>query len=1150
MAVSREDAIRELFRRDALSPEQRAAVIELSRRGQFDLDGPVATQESNVEEREIQAIVKRSLQSAGFDPKQIDIASGLSRKARTSLDADRIARDRNAREIADLSDAEILARQGIDPRILDHQGLGRYLRRPSDLLDVRVQRAQQIVREFEAIPETDLDLGNILAGAQPKGFLGSAVSGFQQSIVSSAGAAERAFGDEERAREFSEVTNKLAGLDTQKGMLASGVSGATRSFTDLLTGGGGSTAIPLFALKATNQAIDDGRAAGLEGPELGRFALTQGFIEGAVSTAFQVAGAGGLESTLVTPVKRGLREAFKQIGKQFGFELLEEFGVELGQRLNSFLSNVDPNAFDANNLADAAMNIAITTALSFGAGQSLGAIGNLAPQDASSQQLEGAPTPQDLQTTEAVTEDSTAPTEQPTDFAAIFEAVQDPETFGRIQAEQQAEGPVQTEVPTTPEVTTPTAQEGESDAQTVERLLGPSPEAREAAAKKQQDLEAAAEFERLLADTPDPASVPQTQAEIDALTPAEQIQRAASERSPEGTTSARKIDIEADRKEILGDEGVPETDTRTFEEALEIAQAQDLPQKAQRLAAAIIDQPRALNDIETAGLVVRATQLKNDHASLIAATKDAGEAQTALAAAELERIEQDFDQLTKAIRISGSEKGRALASQKLTINRDYDLVSVLNRAKIKAGKNLTPKQRARFEKRVSDLQQMESDLEKLYERRNRVRERSPKTAAKLDAEIRKLEFQAEKLRAAINRSINDLKPTSIFRRMVAEPLNLNRAILTSLDVSAVLRQGGKIALGNPVRAARALKPMFEALASPQRAFEIDRALRERPNAGLYAASGLHLSPFNLDAELSAREEIYQAQLVERIPGIREVVGASERAFSTFLNVLRADSFDAMTESFARNEAPTLDESKSIANFINIATGRGDLGKAEQAAQTLSTVFFAPRYVVSQFQFATANPIRRASSGRARRLIAKEYGKFLLGWGVLAGLMAMAGAEIEEDPKSSDFLKFKFEDTRIDMGTGLIQPIVLVSRVATGETKSPVTGKERDIRGEDVPFGGDDTFDVLAKFLRTKLSPGVSLAVDLAAGQNVVGEKVDVTTVEGAGKAAMDKLVPISVQEIIDIYREQDVPIATIMSTLGLFGAGLSTFGKKEKQERR
>lgn len=1138
MAIGREDAIRELFRRDALTPQQREAVLELNRRGKFDLDSPVATQESNAQDRETEDIVKRSLQSAGFDPGQIEVASGLTSKARRSLDADRVVRGRQAQEVAELTDAQILARQGVDPGVLE-AGL-------TPEQQAAVEAGQQIQREFEAIPSTDLDLAAGLAEAQPEGLLGSAVSGFQQSIVSSASALGRALGDESHAQELNEVAGKLSSLERGKGRLAGGISGATRSFTDLLTGGGGATAIPLFALKATNQAIDDGRNAGLEGPELGRFALTQGFIEGAVTTAFQAVGAGGLESALRTPVKQGLTEAFKQIGKQFGFELVEEFGVELGQRLNSFLSDVDTEAFDINNLADAALDIALTTAISFGAGQSLGAVGNLAQQEAVSQQLEGAPTPQDLQQQEAVTEAPTPPTEQPTDFAAIFEQVQDPETFARIQAEQQAEA---TQVPTIPEVT-PTVPEGETDVQTVERLLGPSPEAEAKAQAEQRDLEAAAEFEKLLAEPPAPDTVPQTKAEIDALSPADQIQRVASQRSPEGTTSARQVDIDADRKDILGDQGVPKAETRTFEEALEIAQVQNLPQQANRLAASVIDQPRALNDVETAGLVVRATELKNEHKSLLSSLNDAGEAQTKLAAAELERIEQEFDELTKAIRVSGSEKGRALASQKLTINRDFDLVSVLNRAKSKAGKNLTPKQRNRFEKLVSDLQAKEQQLEKLYERRNRVRERSPKLANKLDTQIRKAEFEAEKMRSSINRTITDLKPRSIFNKLISQPLNLNRAILTSLDVSAVLRQGGKIALGNPVRAAKSLKPMFEALASPQRAFEIDREIRERPNAGLYAASGLHLSPFSLDAELSAREEIYQSQLTERIPGVREVVNASERAFSTFLNQLRADSFDAMTEAFARNESPTLDESKSIANFINIATGRGDLGKAEQAAQTLSTVFFAPRYVASQFQFATGNPIRNAASPRARRLIAKEYGKFMLGWGVLAGLMALAGAEIEEDPRSSDFLKFKFDDTRIDLGTGLIQPIVLASRVLTGKTKSPVTGKVREIRGEEVGFGKDDTFDVLASFLRTKLAPGVSLFVDLAAGQNVVGDRVDVTTVDGAKQVAIDKLVPISLQEIVDIYREQDVPTATIMSTMALLGAGLSTFGNQERKERR
>src|SRR5690606_29922680 len=114
-------------------------------------------------------------------------------------------------------------------------------------------------------------------------------------------------------------------------------------------------------------------------------------------------------------------------------------------------------------------------------------------------------------------------------------------------------------------------------------------------------------------------------------------------------------------------------------------------------------------------------------------------------------------------------------------------------------------------------------------------------------------------------------------------------------------------------------------------------------------------------------------------------------YVTFLNKLRADSFDAMVEGLARNGEPTAAEIEAIANYINVATGRGSIGtSADASASVLNAAFFAPRLVASRFQLLALHPLWRntpAADGskptmRVRKMVAKEYGKFLAGIGTV------------------------------------------------------------------------------------------------------------------------------------------------------------------------
>jgi len=185
---------------------------------------------------------------------------------------------------------------------------------------------------------------------------------------------------------------------------------------------------------------------------------------------------------------------------------------------------------------------------------------------------------------------------------------------------------------------------------------------------------------------------------------------------PEPTqTSARMADMDLDRK-AMGLDSINSPERRGWETALSEAKSKGLgtPDKAAALIHEINNKPRSLNDTETAGLVLRATELKNQHRGImeeVAKLTDDSEIRTK--GEEARRIEQDFDALSQALRSSGTEKGRALAAQKLTLDEDMSLIAVKARARAAKGSALTPAETARIEMLTKSLEEANAKITEL-----------------------------------------------------------------------------------------------------------------------------------------------------------------------------------------------------------------------------------------------------------------------------------------------------------------------------------------------------------------------------------------------------------------------------------------------------
>lgn len=467
-----------------------------------------------------------------------------------------------------------------------------------------------------------------------------------------------------------------------------------------------------------------------------------------------------------------------------------------------------------------------------------------------------------------------------------------------------------------------------------------------------------------------------------------------------------------------------------------------------------------------------------------------------------------------------------------------------------------------IQRQIDALQQRitAGDFDKVKKVPRTLTEENQKAAYALEQvkeEFERLRFEAEMAKRT---------PVQKIFGGVRDAFNLARAYMTSVDLSGLLRQGGFISFGRPLRALKSVPPSLKSFVSEKAEFEANQDIKNRPNAPLYKKFGLELTGIG-SGPLTKVEEAYATRWLNKVPWLLGggVVRGSGRAYTTMLNRIRADSFDAMLASLAKNgEKPTEAEGKAIANYINVATGRGKVGSSNNAGEVLNTVFFAPRLVASRFQLLAGQPLY-GGSARTRSMIAQEYARFLIGVSIATVLASMMADEPEDgekpilnyDPRSADFGKIRFGDTYLDPLAGLAQVTTFLTRIATGETRTS-KGDLRPLRdnyrltdvapglgdGEklkDVKYGGSGADDVLFRFLRSKLAPVPGAAVNTLAGENMIGEPV--TPLD----TATSMVTPMSVNDIGAIMEEQGIPRGSAITLLGLLGMGVQHRAPKEEK---
>lgn len=366
-------------------------------------------------------------------------------------------------------------------------------------------------------------------------------------------------------------------------------------------------------------------------------------------------------------------------------------------------------------------------------------------------------------------------------------------------------------------------------------------------------------------------------------------------------------------------------------------------------------------------------------------------------------------------------------------------------------------------------------------------------------------------------------------------LNLPRSIMATADLSAPLRQG-IFFVSRPKQWVPAFKEMFKYAGSEKSYLGLMDNIKARPNYLKMREAKLALT--DMSPNVMAREEEFMSNLAEKIPGFGAIAKGSNRAYSGFLNKLRADVFDDLVSKAdsqgIKLQGKTLED---LGSFINSATGRGNLGKTMQkAAPILNATFFSPRLMASRINLL--NPVTYV---KYDPFVRKEALKSLLGFGVTAstmlGLAKLGGAEVGGDPRSADFGKIKVGNTRYDILGGFQQYIKLAAQLLSGQVVSSTTGKVMTLGEGYKPLTRKD---IIQRFFESKTAPVASFVISLMTGQTGVGEPVNVPT------EVINRFIPMMAQDIYDIAKDKDsIGQGLLMAIPGIFGAGSQTYGKSE-----
>ena len=356
---------------------------------------------------------------------------------------------------------------------------------------------------------------------------------------------------------------------------------------------------------------------------------------------------------------------------------------------------------------------------------------------------------------------------------------------------------------------------------------------------------------------------------------------------------------------------------------------------------------------------------------------------------------------------------------------------------------------------------------------------------------------------------------------------MTKSAKATLDDSALFNQGMPVLMTHPTiwtrNALNSFRDIGRTFKGKNVLEEVSADIVSRPNYDNYLKDNLGVSVV---------EEAYpDSKLLEKIPIAGRFHKAADAAFTAFQYRNRADLYDFYAELLKKSGVDEV-TGHGIGQIANTLTGRGNLGGLERVGNTVNNVFFSPRFVKSKIDIFTHPLGFDLATGKidpfARKQAAINLMKIIA---ATAGIMVTAkamGANVETDPRSTDFAKLKIGNTRFNFTGGLNSLVTLAARLITQETKNT---KGEIVSLNSGKYGSATTWDVFRNFMEGKLSPVAGVVRDYLKGQDFSGNRVTV------GNELQNLVVPLPItnfQELAQDPNSAPIIAAMISDGLGLF----------------
>lgn len=392
-------------------------------------------------------------------------------------------------------------------------------------------------------------------------------------------------------------------------------------------------------------------------------------------------------------------------------------------------------------------------------------------------------------------------------------------------------------------------------------------------------------------------------------------------------------------------------------------------------------------------------------------------------------------------------------------------------------------------------------------------------------------------------------------------ISIPKSTISALDMSAPFRQGLIQSIRHPIKALKSLGFAIESTFRPEVFEAYFNDLKKDPFYNLMKESGIETaSPNRASARtvgsikqrltgnasgLSNREDAFISRLggetAEKIPVVGQIVKAiripykaSERAYSGYLAKLRVDVFKGLAKDFmATGLDPKKDKAifEALGNMVNVTTGKGNLGVLGRIAPELNAVFFSPRLMASRLTLL--NPYWYIKQPAPVRKEAIKSMLATIGAGsTVLGLAHAAGADVELDPRSSDFGKIRVGKHRWDVWGGLQQYIAFFMRMASGKIKT-AAGDVMHLDKDVYPY--TTRGDLAIRFARGKLSPTFSTGADLLFQESVIGEENEPI------EMMWNKILPLYIQDIQDAVEDEGWASGVAVGAPAFLGVGVQTY---------